>query len=84
MKRAALLRPVLAPAIVLAGYLILRAVFDGLTERGGLVSPTGSVGLGVAILGVVVIALRVVVIFVLPPVVVYGVVARRLGRVPPA
>ena len=80
MKPISVLRQVRGPAVVLAGYLILRAVFDALTERGGLISPTGSVDLGVAMLGVGVVGLRIVGLFVVAPVVVYRVVAGVLDR----
>jgi hypothetical protein len=77
MRGAAILRAVRTPVFVLAGYLVLRAVFDGLTERGGLISPAGSVSIGVALLGALVIVLRVVVLFVLPAVIVFRLVAPR-------
>jgi hypothetical protein len=66
VKGGAALKRVRGPAIVVVGYLVLRAIFDGVTERGGLISPTGSVSAGVAVLGGVVIVLRLVVIFALP------------------
>jgi hypothetical protein len=66
VKGGAALRRLRAPAIVAVGYLVLRAIFDGVTERGGLISPGGSVSTGVAVLGGVVIVLRLVVLFVLP------------------
>ena len=82
------LRALRTPAIVLVLYLVLRAVFDGLTERGGLLSPSGDVSLGVALLGLVVLALRIAVLFVVPAVVTYGLIVRlaspRGGGGPPA
>lgn len=66
--------------MVFIAYLISRAIFEALTERGGLLSPSGSVSVGTALLGVLVLALRLVVLFVLPLVVVYRGVARLLDR----
>jgi hypothetical protein len=64
------------PAVVAAVYLILRFAFDRVTATYGLLAPSGVPHLGVAALGLVVIALRVGVVCVLPPV-----VAARLVRV---
>jgi hypothetical protein len=72
----ATLRLARGPAIVVVVYLILRAVFDGLTERGGLISPSGDVSPGVALLGVLVLVLRLVVLFVVPAVLTYRVALR--------
>jgi hypothetical protein len=75
------LRALRAPAIVLVLYLCLRAAFDRLTERGGLLSPSGDVSPGVALLGVVVLALRIAVLFVVPAAVAYGLLVRLIpGR----
>jgi hypothetical protein len=76
----ATLRPARAPAIVVVAYLIVRAVFDGLTEHGGLISPSGDVSPGVALLGLLVLVLRIVVLFVVPAVLTYRLVARVLDR----
>jgi hypothetical protein len=75
----AALRLVRAPAIVLALYLVLRAVLDRLTEHGGLLSPTGSVDLAVAGVGALVLVLRLVVLFVLPAVLTYRLVTHLLA-----
>jgi hypothetical protein len=80
VKGGAILRQVRTPAIILVAYLILRAVFDGQASRGGLFSLTGSVSAGVAVLGGVVLVLRIVVLFVLPAVVVYRLVAHLADR----
>jgi hypothetical protein len=66
VKGGAALRRARGPAVVAVAYLVLRMVFDGATERGGLISPDGSVSAGVAVLGGVVIVLRLVVLFGLP------------------
>ena len=78
MKVGAILRLVRVPAVVIVGYLLLRAVFEAQTEHGGLVSPAGEVSRALALLGVVVIGLRLVVLFVLPAVAAYALVARLL------
>lgn len=80
MKGGAILRRVRTPAIVLGAYVVLRAVFDGQAERGGLLSPTGSVSIGFAVLGGIVILLRLVVLFVLPAVLAYRLCAYLLDR----
>ena len=54
------------PAIVLVCYLLLHMLFGSLTENGGLITPDGSVSLGVMILGVFLLGLRMAVVFVLP------------------
>ena len=68
------------PAAVAVLYLVLHAVFAAQAERQGLITPSGDVRLGFVVLGLVVLALRMVVLFVLPPVVVYGVASRLLDR----
>jgi hypothetical protein len=83
VKAGEILRRVWAPGVLVVAYLVLRAVFDGLSERGGLVSPTGSVSLGVAIIGGIVLVLRIVVLFVLPAVIVYRAIALLLERLRP-
>lgn len=75
MNPRALLLQMRAPAVVAVVYLILRRVFVGITEHGGLISPSGSVNAGVAILGASVIVLRIVVLFVVPAVIAYRLVA---------
>jgi hypothetical protein len=77
------LRLLRAPAIVLVVYLLLRVVFDRLTEHDGLLTPGGSVKLGVVLLGAAVLVLRVVVLFGLPAWVAYRGVARVLDRSAP-
>ncbi len=82
MKPAALLRQARTPAVVVAGYLILRAVFDTLSEQHGLVSPNGSVSAGVAVLGAAVILLRLAVLFAVPALVAYRLVAALVPVAP--
>ena len=79
MKRAALLRQARTPAAVVAGYLILRALFDMLSEQHGLISPSGSVNTGVAVLGAAVIVLRLAVLFIVPALVTYRLVTAALS-----
>jgi hypothetical protein len=79
VKPREVLRRARAPAIVVVVYLVLRAVFDRLTEQGGLVSPDGSVSAGVVVVGAIVIVLRIVVLFVLPAVAAYRAVQWLLG-----
>jgi hypothetical protein len=72
-------RLVRGPAVLVVIYAILRAAFVRLTEREGLVSPSGSVSVGIAVVGLLVLVLRLVVLFVLPALVAYR-LARRVGR----
>lgn len=73
------------PALVLILYSVLHQIFATLTERGGLLSPAGDISLRVALVGVVVIPLRLVVLFVLPAWVGYRVSRSLLGwRAPDA
>jgi hypothetical protein len=74
------LRLVRMPAVVLVPYFGLRAVLERLTERGGLLSPSGSVDPAVALAGVLVLLLRLTVLFVLPAVATYRGVALLLDR----
>ena len=78
-------RLLLGPAILVGVYLVLRAVFVVQAEPGGLLTPSGSVSLGLAFLGLLVLGLRLVVLFVLAPVVTYRLIARlgmRAGSPP--
>jgi hypothetical protein len=59
-------RPLLPGAIILFAYLALRTAFDALTLDDGLLTPGGRPKLGVAAFGLLVLALRLVVLFVLP------------------
>ena len=83
MKARAILRAVRAPVIVALVYLVLRAIFDGQVARGGLFSPAGQVSVGVAILGGIVLVLRIVVLFVVPALLVYPLVRSLARRIPP-
>jgi hypothetical protein len=71
-------RSVRGPAIVLVVYLIARAGFVALGEGGGLLTPSGGVNPGVALLGLLVLTLRLVVLFVLPPVITYRLLTHLL------
>lgn len=57
------------PAIVVVVYLALRSAFAALTEDDGLLTPEGAPNLGVALLGVLVLGLRLVVVVLLPAVI---------------
>jgi hypothetical protein len=65
----------IAPVVALAAYLALRALFAALTEDDGLLTPSGSPRLGVVAAGILVIALRIVVVFLLPAVAAYRLLA---------
>jgi len=61
-------------------YALSRAIFNALSGGRGLLSPSGGVSIGVALLGLVVLALRLVVLFVLPGLVTYRLIASVLER----
>jgi len=67
-------------ALLLLAYLGLQMLFALLSEHHGLVSPSGSLSLTVAAVGVAVLGLRLVVVFVLPGLLVYRVVAALLTK----
>jgi hypothetical protein len=71
-------RIALWPLILWIAYLILSLVFDAVTEGRGLVSPD-DLSFGLLFLGAAVLSLRIVALFILPAVVVYG-VSKRLLR----
>jgi len=60
-------------------YVVLGAIFAARSEHRGLLTPSGHLDTGFAMLGLAVVAMRVVVLFVLPPVVAYGVAMRLLA-----
>ena len=70
-------RPFASVLVTLAVYGCLRTSFVLLTGSVGLLAPSGSVHLGVAGLGLVVLGLRLWVVFVVPVLFVYK-LARRL------
>lgn len=61
-------------------YLALHLIFGALTEQGGLITPDGSVSLGIATLGFVVLVLRLAVLFVVPAVIAHRLAAALLAR----
>jgi hypothetical protein len=69
------LRILRGPAVVIAIYSLLHILFGILTEDGGLLTPGGSVNLGIASLGCVVLLLRLVVVFVVPVMISYRAVS---------
>lgn len=74
------LRVVRGPAILVVSYLLTRLAFAALTEDGGLVTPEGKPSLGVAALGVAVLALRLSVLFGIPGLIAYRATMRVLER----
>jgi hypothetical protein len=76
------LRPFWVLAAGLVVYGILRLVFAGVVGGGGLVTPSGSVDGGLALLGLVMLVMRFAVLAIVPLVVTYRVVWRlfALGR----
>jgi len=73
-------RPVRAPALVVVVYLVLAEIFSTLAGLDGFVAPGGSLRVGVAVLGVVVVLLRLVLLFVVPATLAYQLVRWALGR----
>jgi len=71
-------RIVRGPTIVLVVYLVLWSLFALKAQHGGLLRPSGGIDTGFALLGAVVIALRALVLFVLPAFIAYRVVLRLL------
>jgi len=65
------------PAIVLAVYLVLSQLFAWLSAEDGLIKPSGAPDLVVAAIGLAVILLRLAVLFVLPGVVIWRLIAAR-------
>lgn len=72
-----LLRALRGPAVVLAAYLVLAQLFAWASAEDGLIKPSGMPDLLVAALGLGVLLLRLGVLFVLPAVVVYRLIAPR-------
>jgi len=67
-------------------YAVLRGVLARAAEAGGLFTPTGTPSIGLLVLGLGVLALRLLLLFVVPAVLVYrGVehLLRRAMRAPP-
>jgi hypothetical protein len=60
-------------------YLGLRLLFVRLAEAEGLLTPTGAPSVGVLVLGLAVLGLRLVLLFVAPAFLVYGLLERLLG-----
>jgi hypothetical protein len=67
----AALRALRLPASLGVGYLLLRALFVALAAGQGLITPDASVDVPLAALGAAVLGLRLVALFVLPPLVLY-------------
>lgn len=67
----AAIRGLRAPAIIAAGYLLLRVLFVWLAAGQGLISPDASVDLPLLTLGAAVLGLRLLVLFVLIPLAIY-------------
>lgn len=75
--KALLVRALRGPALVLAVYLVLVQLFAWLSAEDGLIKPSGMPDLLVAVLGLGVLLLRLGVLFVLPGVVLYRLIAPR-------
>ncbi len=69
------------PTILLVVYAVVYWTFAWLSQGGGLLSPSG-VNPGLAALGLLVLLLRLVVLFVLPPLVTYRLIRRALSSSP--
>ncbi len=68
------------PAIVMVCYLLLHTLFGSLSEDGGLVTPEGSVSIGIVILGLLLLGLRLAVVFLLPAHTAYRIVRMLLSH----
>jgi hypothetical protein len=66
------------PLGIVAVYAILWRVFAARSAHHGLLGPSGDVDAGVAVLGLVVLVLRIVVLFVLPAFLTYRSAMRLL------
>lgn len=73
------LRPIAWIGMAAVAYALLRLLFTRSVERAGLFSPSGLGDPVVLLLGLVVIALRLVLLFVAPGVVAYYLVSRRIA-----
>jgi hypothetical protein len=71
-------RPFRGIALSCVAYLACKLTFFFSTERYGLVSPSGSVNLGVAALGLLLLGLTLLVTFVVPIWITYR-IARRIS-----
>ena len=69
-------KPFLGLAIVVAVYAIVRLVFTSLADGRGIVTPSGDLDTTVVVLGLSTLALRFVVLFVVPIVAIYRLVMR--------
>ena len=78
LRRA--LRAMRGVLVTVAAYWVVRLLFGAMTEDDGLISPTGDVRLVVVLLGVLVLLLRLGVVFVVPALISYRLVARLLDR----
>ena len=72
-------RPFASVLITLAVYWCMKAIFFLVTSDAGLLVPSGSLNLGVAIFGGLLVLLRLWVLFVVPALVVYRVACRISG-----
>jgi hypothetical protein len=61
-------------------YLLLHTLFGSLSEDGGLVTPEGSVSIGIVILGLLLLGLRLAVVFLLPAHTAYRIVRMLLSH----
>ncbi len=69
-------KPWLGLALAVLAYAILRTVFIHVADGRGMLTPANGVDRNVAILGIAMIAMRVVVLVMVPAVVVYRLVMR--------
>ncbi len=75
------LRPFVLPAIPLALYALIRVLLLVDPFRRGFLAPGGKLDAPMVVFGIAVIALRLVVIFVVPALVAYRLMRRLNGRV---
>jgi hypothetical protein len=83
-RRARLPRALVVALLLLALYGLLFWIFAVATRHGGLLTPEGAPSPGLLALGLAVLLLRLVVLFVVPPVLVYRLIVRLLGGVGPS
>ena len=73
------LRPLLVPLLITVGYLVMHSVLARATAGYGLLAPAGSLHAPTVVLGLIVLAWKLVVIFVVPTWLVYRLLDTRLA-----
>ena len=79
-KLSRVMQPFLLPLLVIAGYLIVQAALARATAARGLLAPWGSLHVPAVVLGLIVLAWKLVAIFVVPAWLVYRLLDMGLDR----